>query len=86
MKTIEDSDYEVVDSQKKCYEKLPEKWFLGCKRCGERFGGILAGRCRTGKTLPGNKRPQLLAGVRIMMPGRKERRRSLVYVGIFSYN
>ena len=52
MKTIEDSDYEVVEFPEKCYEKLPENGSSGLKRCGRT---VLAESLRTimglGKTL-----------------------------------
>ena len=77
MKTIEDSDYEVVDSLKNVMRNYQKNGFLWLKTLRENgFGGILADDMGLGKTL--QVISLLLAERQDYDAGEKERRRSLI--------
>lgn len=77
MKTIEDSDYEVVDSLKNIMRNYQKNGFLWLKTLRENgFGGILADDMGLGKTL--QVISLLLAEKEDYDAGEKERRRSLI--------
>lgn len=78
MKTIEDSDYEVVDSLKNVMRNYQKNGFLWLKTLRENgFGGILADDMGLGKTL--QVISLLLAERQDMMQG-KRRQPQITYV------